>query len=113
MATERDLAARMSGIARRVRPEGNLAVSADTARSALLQGCLGMSDRRVGELLRRCRAGKGSLPPGAPPVPLEELLFREKPADEAFPWDVVEAGAPRAALRARYERIARISGGAG
>lgn len=107
MATEKDLSGRMERIAREVRPLGNLAVTSDTARAAILQGYLGMSDRRVEGALRRCRPGKGSLPPGALPVRPEELLFREKEADEFFPWDVVDGGPPRRALRARYESITK------
>jgi radical SAM superfamily enzyme YgiQ (UPF0313 family) len=107
MAEERALSGRMSAIAKAVRPEGNLAVTSDTARSALLQGYLGLSDRRIESVLRRIRPNKGSLPAGELPVGPESLLFREKGVDEYFPWDVVEGGAPRSALRARYEAITR------
>ncbi len=105
MAEEKDLAARMGAIAKAVRPEGNLEVTSDTARSAILQGYLGLSDRRVEALLRRCRPNKGSLPAGVLPVRAEELLFREKGAEEYFPWELVDGGPPREALRARYELI--------
>ncbi len=105
MTGEKELTARLSAIAKAVRPEGNLEVTSDTARSAVLQGYLGMSDRRVEALLRRCRPTKGSLPAGELPVRAEELLFREKGADECFPWDLVGGGPPRKALRARYEAI--------
>jgi radical SAM superfamily enzyme YgiQ (UPF0313 family) len=107
MAGEKELAGRMAAIAKAARPEGNLEVTSDTARAAILQGYLGMSDRRVAALLRRCRPNKGSLPAGALPVRAEALLFREKGADACFPWDIVDGGPPRQALRARYEAIAR------
>lgn len=105
MASEKELSNRMAAIAKAVRPEGNLAVTSDTARSAMLQGYLGLSDRRVSTLLSRCRLNKGSLPSGPLPVRMEELLYREKDADECFPWDAVDGGAPRITLRARYEAI--------
>jgi radical SAM superfamily enzyme YgiQ (UPF0313 family) len=105
MAGERDLSSRMAAIAKAVRPEGNLSVTSDTARAALLQGYLGLSDRRIEGVLRRTRPNKGSLPAGDLPVAPGSLLFREKEADECFPWDVVDGGLPRATLRARYERI--------
>jgi radical SAM superfamily enzyme YgiQ (UPF0313 family) len=106
MAQEKELSARMSAVARAVRTEGNLEVACDTARAAILQGYLGMSDRRVESVLRRCRPGKGSLPPGVLPVAIGELLFREKGPDTCFPWDPIAGGAPRAGLRARFEAIA-------
>lgn len=105
MCDERGLSARMAAVVKAVRPEGNLAVTSDTARAALLQGYLGLSDRRIEDVLRRTRPNKGSLPAGALPVSPASLLFREKGAEEYFPWDVVAGGLPRETLRARFERI--------
>jgi hypothetical protein len=36
---------------------------------------------------------------------LESVVHREKEADEFFPWDVVEGGPAKEALRSRYEAL--------
>jgi hypothetical protein len=79
-------------------------VSVESPRSAILQGYLGLSDRRVEGILRGAETGMPRLP-GADA--LTEVVFREKDAGERFPWDVVEGGLPREVLRARYESVTR------
>lgn len=104
MAREKELKTRQQGISAKVRSLPNVRVSADSPRSSLLQGYLGLSDRRVEPVLRQAWKGRAGLPRGEA---LYEIVFREKEADEVFPWDVIEAGLPRKALRARYESISR------
>jgi hypothetical protein len=36
---------------------------------------------------------------------LESVVHREKEEDEFFPWDVVEGGPAKEALRVRYEAL--------
>ncbi len=104
MAREKDLADRQRGVSSGTRSLPNVRVRADSPRSSLLQGYLGLSDRRVEGILRRAETGRVRLPRGDA---LSEVVFREKDADEVFPWDVIDAGLPRRALRARYESIIR------
>lgn len=104
MAREEDLARRREDISGRARSLPNVRVRADSPRSAILQGLLGLSDRRVEGVLRQAETGRVALPRGEA---LFDVVFREKEADEAFPWDVVAGGLPRRALRARYESITR------
>jgi radical SAM superfamily enzyme YgiQ (UPF0313 family) len=104
MAPEKDLKSRQRNVAAKVRSLPNVRVSADSPRSSLLQGYLGLSDRRVEEILRQAGTGKVRLPCGDA---LSEIVFREKNAEEVFPWDVVEGGLPRKVLRNRYESIIR------
>lgn len=104
MAPERELKKRQGAIASGVRSLANVRVRPDSPKSAILQGYLGLSDRRVEGFLRLAREGKAKLPPADA---LFDIVFREKEADEAFPWDVVEGGLPRPVLRARYESVIR------
>lgn len=104
MARELDLKSRQRGVAAKVRSLPNVRVSAESPRSSLLQGYLGLSDRRVETILRQAGTGKVRLPREDA---LSEIVFREKDAEEVFPWDVVEGGLPRKVLRARYEGLTR------
>jgi radical SAM superfamily enzyme YgiQ (UPF0313 family) len=104
MAREEDLRTRQRGISSGVRSLPNVRVRGDSPRSSLLQGYLGLSDRRVEVILRQAETGRVRLPRGDL---LSEVVFREKDADEYFPWDVVAGGLPREVLRARYESITR------
>jgi radical SAM superfamily enzyme YgiQ (UPF0313 family) len=104
MAPETELKKRQRGISAKVRSLSNVRVSVESPRSAILQGYLGLSDRRVEGILRGAETGMPRLP-GADA--LTEVVFREKDAGERFPWDVVEGGLPREVLRARYESVTR------
>lgn len=107
MAAEGELSARHRGIAAAVRPMANVRVSADPPRAAVLQGYLGLSDRRVEGALRGARGGRFRLPEAGAVPPASWVVFREKDPDEYFPWDVIEGGVPKEALRARYEAFIR------
>jgi len=104
MAREEDLRRRQQGVSAGIRSLSNVRVRTDSPRSSLLQGYLGLSDRRVEGILRQAETGRVRLPRGDA---LSEVVFREKDADEVFPWDVIAGGLPRRALRTRYERIIR------
>ncbi|MGA6992387.1 MAG: radical SAM protein [Candidatus Deferrimicrobiaceae bacterium] len=104
MAREADLRLRQRGVSEGVRSLRNVRVRADSPRSSLLQGYLGLSDRRVEGVLRQAGGGRAKLPSADA---LSEVVFREKDAEEVFPWDIVAGGLPREALRARYESITR------
>ncbi len=104
MACGEDLSRRHRDVSARARTLPNVRVRADSPRAAVLQGFLGLSDRRVEEFLREASAGTAARPRAEV---LSDVVFREKDADEAFPWDVVAGGLPRKTLRARYESITR------
>lgn len=107
MARPEELSARHKAIASAVRRVANLRVSAEPPRSAVLQGYLGLSDRRVEEALRKSLSGRLRLSDREFSPPVSWVVFREKEADEPLPWDVVEGGLPKEALRARYRAIIR------
>ena len=107
MASEEELALRQEKIAARMRSVPNVRLSPGPPASAVLEGFLGLSDRRVVQALRSARKGRIKLTRTDLAVPLSEVVFREKGAQEFFPWDAIEGGLPRKVLRARYESILR------
>ncbi len=107
MASEGELRARADGIAARLRGIPNLRWTGERPRDAVLQGYLGLSDRRVEEGLRGLPAGRRASSPSWDERTVGPVVFREKDPAEAFPWDLIEGGVPRGALRARYEAYLR------
>jgi radical SAM superfamily enzyme YgiQ (UPF0313 family) len=107
MTPEEELKAREEGVGTAVRAVPNVRVSASTPWDAVVQGYLGLSDRRVAAGLRTARPGK--LPRTAPGLAgaLASVVFREKGGAEFLPWEVVEGGMGKGALRARYEAFFR------
>jgi len=107
MAVEEELSARHARIASGIRRVPNLRVRAESPRTALLQGYLGLSDRRVVSALRETKSGRLRLSgPGFDP-PLSRVVHREKPFGEYLPWDVVEGGLPKRTLWNRYRTVIR------
>ncbi|NJD61476.1 MAG: radical SAM protein [Deltaproteobacteria bacterium] len=107
METEVDLKHRQEKIASGLRSIPNLRIDPEAPQSAILQGFLGLSDRRVETALRYARKGRLKLSPEHLAIPLHEVVHRAKDADEYFPWDVIEGGLPKKVLRKRYEAIRR------
>lgn len=107
MAREEELSALHARIASAVRPVPNLRVRGESPRNAVLQGYLGLSDRRVASVLRRTMSGRlrRSGPEFSPP--LERVVHREREFGEFLPWEVVEGGLPKETLWARYRAITR------
>jgi radical SAM superfamily enzyme YgiQ (UPF0313 family) len=107
MTPEEELKSREEGVAAAVRAIPNVRVSASPPWDAVVQGYLGLSDRRVASGLRAARPGK--LPRSAPGLAgeLASVVFREKGGGEHLPWDVIDGGLPKDALRARYEAFFR------
>jgi len=90
-----------------VRAVPNMRVSASAPWDAVVQGYLGLSDRRVAAGLRTARPGK--LPRSAPGLAgaMASVVFREKGSGEFLPWEVIGGGLRKGALRARYEAFFR------
>lgn len=107
MAREEELSARHARILSAVRPVPNLRVRAESPRNAVLQGYLGLSDRRVASILRKAMAGRIRLSDPGDSPPLAWVVHRERAFDEFLPWDVVEGGLPKEALWTRYRAITR------
>ncbi len=107
VAAEAELDARQERIARAVRSVPNLRVAPGAGREAVVQAYLGLSDRRVAAALARARNGRMKTSGRDAAAGIDGVVFREKEADEPFPWDVIEGGLPRRVLRARYEAFLR------
>ncbi|MBP2683718.1 MAG: radical protein, partial [Deltaproteobacteria bacterium] len=107
MTPEGELKSREKGVTAVVRAVPNVRVSASAPWDAVAQGYLGLSDRRVSASLRSAHPGK--LPRSAPGLAaaLSSVVFREKGVGEFFPWEVIDGGLQRGALRARYEEFLR------
>jgi radical SAM superfamily enzyme YgiQ (UPF0313 family) len=103
MTPEEELKSREEGVSAVVRAVPNVRVSASIPWDAVVQGYLGLSDRRVAAGLRTARPGK--LPRSAPGLAgaLTSVVFREKGVGEFLPWEVIDGGLRKSALRARYE----------
>jgi radical SAM superfamily enzyme YgiQ (UPF0313 family) len=107
MASEAELKLRQEKIAAGVRSIPNLRIDPESPRTAIVQGFLGLSDRRVEKAFRDTRKGRLKLSSDTLAVPLSDIVYREKDANEYFPWDIIKGGLPRKVLRARYETIMR------
>lgn len=105
MAAEAEFKLRQERIAAGMRSVPNVRIDPEAPQAAILQGFLGLSDRRVEQALRHARKGRLRLSVESLAVPLSEIIHREKGADEYFPWDVIEGGLPKKVLRKRYEAI--------
>jgi hypothetical protein len=103
MATEEELKSREKGVSDVVRAVPNVRVSASPPWDAVVQGYLGLSDRRVSASLRTARPGKFLRSTPGLAGALSSVVFREKGGGEVFPWEVIDGGLRRVALRARYE----------
>jgi len=105
MTAEGELSGRVRDVAAALRGVPNVRVSGDRPAHAVAQGYLGLSDRRVAADIVASR--RGTLPCGRPGFrdALASVVHREKEADEFFPWDVVEGGPAKDALRSRYEAL--------
>lgn len=107
MMREEELEARARGVAAAVRGVPNVRVPRERPRDAIAQGYLGLSDRRVAADLRVAVRGRlARSRPGCPGA-LASVVFREKGDGEFLPWDVIDGGLQRNALRARYEDYLR------
>ncbi len=107
MRTEEELQAREDGVAAFAKTVPNLRWTADRPRDAVRQGYLGLVDRRAAALFLRATppARRERRPEFA--RALAETVHREKERDEFFPWDLVDGGPAKEALRARYEAFRR------
>jgi len=107
MSPEEELKSREKGVSTVVRSVPNVRVSASPPWDAVVQGFLGLSDRRASAILRTARPGKLLRSTPGLAGALSSVVFREKGGGEFFPWEVIDGGLRRGALRARYEAFFR------
>ena len=106
MAREEELLKGEKAAASLIRPVPNLRLTCERPRDAILQGYLGLSDRRAAQMLRMVSGGRLPASPELAAM-FSTVVHREKAPDEFFPWDVIEGGDKKSNLRARYEKYLR------
>jgi hypothetical protein len=101
----RPLKEAQSAVVRELRKIPNVTVTHDLPKWSHVQALLSLGDRRVADILEAAVAcgDWGSALRGAAVDP-ELFVARERARDELFPWDFIDTGLSRSALRAQYER---------
>jgi radical SAM superfamily enzyme YgiQ (UPF0313 family) len=97
--------AALAEVSRGLRRVPNTTVTHDQPKWSLVQALLSLGDRRAADVLEAAvlrggdwaRALRGAEPPP------EFFVGRERGRDEVFPWDFVDVGLGKAALRRQYE----------
>ena len=100
--------ARVKRIARSLGALKAVSVFHDLPKYACMQGVFAMGDRRVAPAILAMAQGGLDYRSALKETGINEdfYIFRHKPEDEVLPWDFIDAGANRGALRAAYERVA-------
>lgn len=108
MASEAALVAAQKRLAEMVKRYRGLTLNVDAPFQARLQGVLSRGGEEAFELVRLA-AEHGGWKKGMRRFEAETstILDRERGVDETFPWEVIDVGVTRAALRREYERAAR------
>jgi radical SAM superfamily enzyme YgiQ (UPF0313 family) len=107
MASEETLSAAQKRLKDMVKPLKGFALQVDAPFQARLQGVLSRGGREAFELVRLAAEGGWKKAMRAWQAQAAHILDRERGADEAFPWEVVDLGVDRAALWREYGRAAR------
>ena len=101
---------------RRVRDElkrtANVSIIHGLPKWAYIQGLLARGDRRVGRLLEAAWRNGGDWQRAFVQVDLNPDFYvhRSRPAEEVFPWDLIDHGVPKSRLREEYRRALHESG---
>lgn len=84
----------------------NLRLHPDVPKHAYLQALLSRGDRRVSRLLSAAHSDQGNWARTFKESPINPdfFVYRERPADEIFPWDFIDHGVKKSFLRREYER---------
>lgn len=91
----------------------NVSVTADMPNRAYLQALFARGDRRVGQILLAGLANRGNWPRTLKESPVDPDFFvlRQRDDGELFPWDFIEQGVPKTALKKEWEKAAKIAAG--
>jgi hypothetical protein len=94
-----------SSVVRSLRRIPNVTVTHDVPKWSYVQAVLSLGDRRAADILEAAVAGD-DWPKALREAAVDPDFFalREKGRDELLPWDFVETGLTKSALRTRYER---------
>ncbi|MCL5257193.1 MAG: B12-binding domain-containing radical SAM protein [Chloroflexi bacterium] len=112
MLGERELVARLNIVKRQLGRLG-VEVSAESGRWAYLQGVLARGDRRLADVMADMEAptlGEWAKSLRSHGLDASDYL-RARTPDEAFPWEIIDAGVNDAVLWSLYERALAKYGG--
>ena len=100
-----------SALIRELRKIPNVAITHDVPKWSYLQALLSLGDRRVADILEAAVLGD-DWPRALREAAVEPDFFvtRGRSSDELLPWDFVETGLTKSALRVQYEKA--LAGGA-
>lgn len=101
----RPLKEAQSALIRALRKIPNVAVTHDVPKWSYIQALLSLGDRRVADILEAAVVAN-DWPRALREAALDPAFFvlREKGRDELLPWDFIETGLAKSALRAQYDK---------
>jgi radical SAM superfamily enzyme YgiQ (UPF0313 family) len=84
----------------------NLRINSDVPRWAYIQALLSRGDRKVADILSLAHANGGNWAQTLKTVAVNPdfYVYRERRADERFPWDFIDHGIKKSFLRREYQR---------
>jgi radical SAM superfamily enzyme YgiQ (UPF0313 family) len=94
-----------SAVVRELKKIPNVAVTHDVPKWSYVQALLSLGDRRAADILEAAVAA-GDWPKALREAAVDPDFFvmREKGRDELLPWDFIDAGLSKSALRAQYDK---------
>ena len=99
MADRRYIERAMKKLEQELRPHKHVIVNIESPKEAYIQGVIARGDRRVGEvlLLAHERGGSKAFRRAMKEchLDMEKYLYRERAADEVFPWERLDMGFSR------------------
>jgi len=94
-----------SRVVRELRKIPNVTVTHDLPKWSHVQALLSLGDRRAADVLEGAvAAGDWAKALRESVIDPDFFVLRERGRDELFPWDFVDTGLSKSALRAQYER---------
>jgi radical SAM superfamily enzyme YgiQ (UPF0313 family) len=109
----RELKQAQSALIRELHKIPNVAITHDVPKWSYLQALLSLGDRRAADVLEAAVLG-GDWPRALRDAAVDPDFFvlRGRGEDELLPWDFIETGLTKSALRAQYERALAAGGDA-
>ncbi len=107
MATERELKQKLQRITRAFARIGNVELIAESPRMAVWQGILARGDRKIGDVLLQTKSYQGDWKKAFRQLQLspEFYSYRERDAEEQFPWQHLQVGQSQQQLFEEYQQL--------
>jgi len=97
---------RIRRIKEALKKDRSISVIHDLPKWNYIQALLSLGDRRVAKILRAVQAHGGDWMRALRETDMNPdfFVYRQKPADEIFPWDFIDHGTAKSVLRSEYEK---------